>query len=67
MLLKNGQEIFKQKENWGGLSDSGQRLTLAKLIPTGQLSIGNYDVKIKIKDQVSNKTLEPTEKFTIIQ
>ena len=67
ILLKDGKEIFKQKENWEGLSDSGQRLTLAKLIPTAQLSTGKYEVKIRIKDQVSNQTLEPTEKFTISQ
>lgn len=66
ILLKNGQEISKQTENWEGLSDSGQRLTLARLIPTTQLETGVYEIKIKIRDRVINQLLEPSEKFTII-
>jgi GWxTD domain-containing protein len=67
ILLKDGREILKQKENWEGLSDSGQRLTLAKLIPTDQLAAGNYEIKIKIKDHVTGQFLEPTQKFSIIR
>jgi GWxTD domain-containing protein len=70
VLLKDGKEIMKQKEDWNGLSDSGQRLTLARLLPTAQMSVGNYELKIKIRDLVPNtkgeiQALEPTAKFTI--
>ncbi|MEQ1924457.1 MAG: hypothetical protein ABL952_18315, partial [Pyrinomonadaceae bacterium] len=34
ILTKGGKEIFRQPEDWSGLSDSGQRLTLARLLPT---------------------------------
>ncbi len=72
VLTKDGKEILSQAENWEGLSDSGQRLTLARMIPTTTLATGNYELKIKIKDRVpgaDNKTqsLEPTAKFTIVQ
>ena len=72
ILTKNGKEVLNQPENWEGLSDSGQRLTLARLIPTATLATGDYELKIKIKDRVPNsenkiQTLEPTAKFTIIQ
>lgn len=72
VLLKDGKEILNQAENWEGLSDSGQRLTLARLIPTTNLATGDYEIKIKIKDRVPNsdgkmQTLEPSAKFTITQ
>jgi hypothetical protein len=67
VLLKSGKEILRQPENWEGLSDAGQRLTLARLLPTAQLAPGDYEIKIRIHDRVSNQTLEPSEKFTIAQ
>jgi GWxTD domain-containing protein len=72
VLTKDGKEFINQAENWEGLSDSGQRLTLARLIPTANLPTGEYELKIKIKDRVPNsagkiQTLEPTAKFTVVQ
>ncbi|MBX7173947.1 MAG: GWxTD domain-containing protein [Pyrinomonadaceae bacterium] len=65
ILSKGGKEVLRQTEDWKGLSDSGQRLTLARLLPTAQLNTGDYELKIKIKDSVSNQLLEPSAKFTI--
>ncbi len=70
VLTKGGKEVLNQAENWEGLSDSGQRLTLARLISTQSLATGDYELKIKIKDRVPNadgklQTLEPTAKFTV--
>jgi GWxTD domain-containing protein len=65
ILTNNGKELMKQAEDWSGLSDAGQRLTLARLLQTAQLSAGEYELKIKIRDRVSNQSLEPTAKFTI--
>ncbi|MGI8556509.1 MAG: GWxTD domain-containing protein [Pyrinomonadaceae bacterium] len=66
ILMKDGKEIFRQPENWEGLSDAGQRLTLARLLPTAQLAPGNYEIKIKIHDRVSNQEIEPSDKFTVV-
>lgn len=65
VLMKDGKEIMRQPENWEGLSDAGQRLTLARLLPTAQLAPGNYEIKIKIQDKVSSQTIEPSDKFTV--
>ena len=65
ILMKGGKELLKQAEDWSGLSDSGQRLTLARLLPTDQLAPGEYELKIKLRDRVSNQSLEPSAKFTI--
>jgi GWxTD domain-containing protein len=70
ILVKDGKEILKQREDWQGLSDSGQRLTIARLLPTAGLPTGSYEIKIKIKDRVSGQVLETKNgegKFTITE
>ncbi|MDQ3800847.1 MAG: hypothetical protein M3384_15480, partial [Acidobacteriota bacterium] len=69
ILLKDGKEVMRQKEDWQGLSDSGQRLTIARLLPTTMLAPGEYEIKISIRDRVNDKNkVEGTNaKFTIIQ
>src|SRR5258705_408466 len=66
-LLKDGNEVGKQAEDWRGMSDSGQRLTLARLIDTRQLSPGEYELAIRIRDRVSGQALAPAAKFTVVQ
>jgi hypothetical protein len=67
VLLKDGKELGKQKEDWHGMSDSGQRLTLARLIDTRGLSLGDYELTIRIQDRVSGQALAPSAKFTVVQ
>ena len=69
ILTSNGKEVLRQKEDWSGLSDSGQRLTIARLMPTFQLPVGDYELKITVKDRVSGIEAKPvpTGKFSIIQ
>lgn len=66
-LLKDGKELGKQTEDWRGMSDSGQRLTLARLIDSSGLPPGNYELSIRVRDRVSGQTLSPTTKFTVVQ
>ena len=70
VLLRDGKELAKSKEDWKGLSDAGQRLTLARLLSTTQLTAGNYEIKVKVKDLIPNsagkiQTVEQTGKFTV--
>jgi GWxTD domain-containing protein len=70
VLMKDGKELLNQPETWDGLSDSGQRLTLARLLPTAGMQPGDYEIKVKIVDKVPNaegkiQTLTPSAKFTI--
>jgi hypothetical protein len=67
VLLKDGKEMFKQAEDWRGLSDGGQRLTLARLLPTQSLAPGEYEVAVRVRDKVSGQSLSPTAKFTIVE
>jgi GWxTD domain-containing protein len=66
-LLKDGKELGKQAEDWRGMSDSGQRLTLARLIDSRALAPGEYELAIRIRDLVTGQTLSPSAKFTVVQ
>ena len=65
VLMKAGKQVGVQKEDWQGLSDAGQRLTLARMLNTEKLAPGEYELKVSIKDRVSNQQLTPTAKFFI--
>ncbi len=65
ILTKDGKELFRQKEDWSGLSDSGQRLTLARLLPTVGFALGDYELKVLVKDRVGGQVIENKGKFTI--
>ncbi|MEO7539873.1 MAG: GWxTD domain-containing protein [Pyrinomonadaceae bacterium] len=67
ILTKEGKEILRQTEDWSGLSDSGQRLTLARLLPTSFMAKGDYEIRVQIKDRVSGQLIENKGKFTIAQ
>jgi GWxTD domain-containing protein len=66
-LVKNGKELGKQTEDWRGMGNSGQRLTLARLIDTRGLAAGDYEIQIRIRDHVTGQQLSPSGKFSISQ
>lgn len=67
VFTQNGKEISKIPETWQGLSDAGQRLTLAKLFSTDKLTPGKYKVEVRIRDRVSGQTLTPSAEFTVTE
>lgn len=66
-LMKDGKELGKQAEDWRGNSDSGQRLTLSKLIDSRGLNPGDYSLEVRVKDRVSGQSLIQSAKFTVVQ
>jgi hypothetical protein len=67
VLIKDGKELGTQHEDWQGLADYGQRLTLARLIDTRNLNAGDYSVEIRIRDRVSGQSIKQEGKFTVTQ
>lgn len=65
-LLKDGKELGKHVEDWRGMSDAGQRLTLQRLIDSSTLTPGEYELAIRIRDRVTGQTLSPSSKFTVV-
>jgi GWxTD domain-containing protein len=66
-LMKDGKELGKQTEDWRGNSDSGQRLTLARLVDSSSLNPGDYAIEVRVRDRVSGQSLVQSAKFTILQ
>src|SRR5882672_6090992 len=67
VLTKDGKEIGKQVEDWRGNRDSGQRLTLARLLDSRGLTPGDYSLEVRVKDRVSGQALVQSAKFTVVQ
>ncbi len=65
ILTSGGKEILRLAEDWSGLSDSGQRLTLARILPTSLMPAGDYEIKVQVKDRVGGQVIENWGKFTI--
>jgi GWxTD domain-containing protein len=65
VLFKSGKEVLRQPEDWAGLSDSGQRLTLARLLPTDGLPTGDYVLHVLTKDRVGGQVIKNEGSFTI--
>lgn len=66
VLSKAGREVGRQPEDWRGISESEKRLTLTRLLDTQALTPGDYEVMIRVRDQVSGQTLAQAAKFTIL-
>ena len=65
VLSKGSKEILRQAEEGGGLSESGQRLILARLLSTTDLPAGEYEIAVRVRDRVSGQTLSPVRSFTV--
>ena len=65
--MKDGKQIGKQMEDWRGGSDSGQRLTLTRLLDSRNLNPGEYSVEVRVRDHVSGQNLVQSAKFTVVQ
>ena len=65
-LMKDGKEMGKQVEDWRGNSDSGQRLTLARMLDSRNLNPGDYSLEVRVKDRVSGQALVQTAKFAVV-
>ena len=66
VLLKDGKELSKESEDWRDLNDAGQRLTLTRLLDTRSLSVGEYQIQVRIHDRITNQTLAPISTFTVL-
>jgi GWxTD domain-containing protein len=65
-LMKDGKEVGKQMEDWRGNSDSGQRLTVARLLDSRGMNPGDYSVEVRVRDRVSGQSLVQSAKFSLL-
>jgi hypothetical protein len=67
VLVKDGKELARYREDWREINDAGQRLTLTRLLDTRTLTTGEYEIQVHIRDQITGNKLSPTAKFMIAQ
>jgi GWxTD domain-containing protein len=67
-VVKNGsnERIFEFTEEIAALPNvSSQQVTVEKLLPLASLEPGQYTLRMKVVDKVSNQTLNPSAVFTV--
>jgi GWxTD domain-containing protein len=67
-VVKNGsnEKIFEFTEEIAALPNvSSQQVTVEKLLPLASLEPGQYTLRMKVVDKVSNQTLHPSAVFTV--
>lgn len=67
VLLKDGKELGRQREDWRDMTDAGQRLTLTQFINTQDLAAGEYQIRVNISDLITGQKLAPVAKFTVVK
>jgi hypothetical protein len=64
-VTRGDQEVFKRNENTDQLKQTGDELTLERMLPLDSFQPGKYKLEITVNDQVGNQTLTRTADFTI--
>ncbi|HET9400722.1 MAG TPA: GWxTD domain-containing protein [Candidatus Acidoferrales bacterium] len=64
-VLRGDQEVFKRNETADQIKQTGDELTVERLLPLSTFQPGKYKIEITVNDQVGNQTLTRTAEFTI--
>ena len=64
-VLQGDKEVAKFSETTEQLQQTGEQVTLEKLMPLGSLTPGKYKLEISITDNVAKKTINPSADFTV--
>lgn len=69
VITKDGKQVkMIHEDGKQGISQlDGERLTVARLIPLEGLNPGSYQVSVLIRDNVAQKTINPTAQFSVVQ
>jgi len=63
--LLNKKQIVHMTETTAQLGNVGDQLTLEKSLPLASLEPGQYQITIKVNDNVSKQEIAPSAKFTV--
>ena len=62
---KDSKEIFRKSETSAEVGQTGQQVTLQKLIPLSQFEPGRYKLTVQVTDNISKQTISPAAEFTV--
>lgn len=64
-ITQGGKEILKQDETSEQVGQTGQQLTIEKLLPVSHLAPGRYTFEVKVTDNATKQTINPSAEFTV--
>jgi hypothetical protein len=64
-VMKDRQEVWEATESSEQLHQTGEQITLERLVPVASLAPGRYSVVVKARDLLSGETLERQTEFTL--
>jgi hypothetical protein len=62
---KASKEIFRKSETGADLGQTGQQMTLERIIPLAPFQPGKYKITVQVTDKVNKQTIAPTAEFTV--
>ncbi len=64
-IRKGQQEVLKLVENSEQLNQTGEQITIERLLPLNGLPPGRYKLEIQATDELSKQTISRTAEFTV--
>ena len=64
-VLRDKNEVLRFSETSAQVENSGEQMTIAKLLNLGGLEPGSYKLEVVINDQVNKQSLTQTADFTV--
>jgi GWxTD domain-containing protein len=64
-LLKDGKSIFTSTENAASMKDASSQVTIQKRLPLQPLTPGDYEMAIKITDNIKKKSIDSSAPFVV--
>lgn len=61
----NNPQVFHRSETSAQLGQTGQQVTLQKLIPLSQFEPGRYKITVLVTDNISKQSISPAAEFTV--
>ena len=65
VVKKGAQEVFKHTETSADMKQTGDQVTIERLLPLASFSPGKYTLEVSAKDALSNQTISRTAEFTV--
>jgi 5-hydroxyisourate hydrolase-like protein (transthyretin family) len=64
-ILQGDKSVFQSKQTSEELNQTGEQMTLEKILPADTLAPGKYKLQIRVTDTLANQTVSSTEDFTV--
>ena len=59
------KEIMRKSETSADLGQTGQQVTLEKIVPLAPFEPGKYKLTVQVTDKINKQTISPTVEFTV--